>query len=914
MIDNLNVLKMRRLVYLCLTLAVLLCSCEKFVNMQQDITADGLSLSHNNIDMYPGGGSMQILLTTGQSWTVSFSDNSWLSVLDEYGTSVNAGKSGTFVLNLSADVNKTDRRRTSTLTFRSGGLTETVTVTQEVPYLRVNHAGNWLETEFDKAYFWYISENKPDAEHVFRIESNTWWKVTGAEDDFVLNQSEGEGDFNLLVLPRDINVSSEDRTMHLILEGPDTRHKFELKFVQEYLVFILHNNIITSCNEFGTEVSGVIVESEVNWHLTETRDGWSVLGVDSGYGTAGSPVKTQLGTLKIHPNETRTIRNHRIEFVPEDPDAQSRGITIPYVIKQDPFVFDVNGESEPSYAFGNRDAASEARKLTVNSSANWYVDRIPAWITLSDDTMSGDGAQGGTTSELIFAPKGQNMELAKKSGTIVLKNDVNKLQIPIYVTQDEFLFTTNWASTDKLEAVPENESEEYHSFNLKTSGPWYIDSCPKWLDFPVSEGSYNDDSGIDIYFKANSTNTDEDDRMGEVRFVSELHKNIGTPLYQVVTVIQNGFKFYLGNSEGPDDDVLNEFSELGTDVQKIKVTSPTQWKATASDTWISVDPADGVSGAEVNVSVTMNASRSARTGKVSFTNNDVNDGRGKTIDVMVSQAPYVFDVDFGTDDLELKPILDSNEKIYDINVNSSGAWSVTKDASWVTLSSSGSYKGGNFTISIDNNLSSTKRTAQIVVKNEDLTKDNKVTLRIEQKGFVFDASCYYDIKFDALPSGKSYKINYESSADLKITKPSWIKCDDNGDGVIIVTAEDNINNAPRSGSIELSNSYTSDTKSFNVSQKEYEFSHSGSDSYSLESKSKSDIYIDITSTGSWSASSDASWLRVSPKSGKGNGTITVFAEENTEKQSRSSTVSIICKDNSDMKYQIVFNQKASSEK
>ena len=219
-----------------------------------------------------------------------------------------------------------------------------------------------------------------------------------------------------------------------------------------------------------------------------------------------------------------------------------------------------------------------------------------------------------------------------------------------------------------------------------------------------------------------------------------------------------------------------------------------------------------------------------------------------------------------------------------------------------------------FGVRIDNNLSSTKRTAQIVVKNEDLTKDNKVTLRIEQKGFVFDASCYYDIKFDALPSGKSYKINYESSADLKITKPSWIKCDDNGDGVIIVTAEDNINNAPRSGSIELSNSYTSDTKSFNVSQKEYEFSHSGSDSYSLESKSKSDIYIDITSTGSWSASSDASWLRVSPKSGKGNGTITVFAEENTEKQSRSSTVSIICKDNSDMKYQIVFNQKASSEK
>jgi hypothetical protein len=909
-------MKMRRLIYLFLVSAAFLCSCEKFIGPQQPIVAEGLTLSQSEVVMYPGGGTVQIMVTSGESWYMSRSYLDWVNVKDASGTNVMNGKAGSVLLELSADVNLTDETRSGSLTFRSDGREVTLKVTQDAPYLKVKHAGSWLDEEFYKGYLWYVSENKPDAEHVFSIESNTWWKITGAEDEFVFNQTEGEGDFNLTVLPKDINVSTEDNTMHITLEGPDERNKYELEFVQDYLIFILHNNTLTSCNEFGAEVSGIVVESEVDWHLTDKRNGWSVMGKDSGYGTAGSPVQTQLGTLKINPNDTRETRRHSIEFIPEDPDALSRNVTIPYVIEQDPFVFDVEGAPSPSYAFGNRDAAPEAKYLTVNASADWYVDQVPAWISLNSDTMSGKGAQGGAASELIFAPKGQNMELVQKTGVVLLKNDVNKLQVPISVVQDEFLFTTDWNSSNKLEAVPENERDEYHSFNFKTSGPWYIDRCPDWLEFQVNEGTYNDDEGIDLYFKAKSTNTADADRTGEVRLVSELHKNMGNPIYQVLSVTQNGFKFYLGESEGTEDDVLNQFSELGTETQKIKITSPTQWKSKVSNSWIHVDPKEGISGGEATVSVDMNTSTSSRTGTVSFTNNDVNNGKGKTINVVVSQAPYVFNVDFGVKSpLSLSPILDSSTSTYRVNVTSSGRWEVTSDASWVTLSSNGADKGAAFNIMVDNNLTSSKRTASVVVTNLDLPyySNNKATLTINQEGFVFKAECRDNIEFDAIPEGQSYRITYTCTAGLKIDASSWINCVDKGNGTIEVTADNNTSNVKRMGSVKLSNSYTGDSKTFEVTQKPYEFAVSGT-AYSVEHKDNDDVIVKLTSSGRWSASTDASWLSVIPGSGNGNAEIRIAVDDNTKTASRKGIVTVKSEDNSQFLEQITITQDAAPKK
>jgi hypothetical protein len=280
----------------------------------------------------------------------------------------------------------------------------------------------------------------------------------------------------------------------------------------------------------------------------------------------------------------------------------------------------------------------------------------------------------------------------------------------------------------------------------------------------------------------------------------------------------------------------------------------------------------------------------------------------------VSQSPYVFDVDFGHSYLTLEPILDQQSSSYTVTVNSSGRWQVSSDASWVKLSSNGGDSSGKFTINIDNNTTSALRSAKVVVTNLDLPSGNIETLSITQKGFEFSVSCFYTLDFKALAAKQSFDIIYSCSGGLQIDKPAWVNCTDNGNGIITVKAENNLDESPRSGEIVVYNSYTSDRKPFTVKQKGYDFSHNGETSYSLKYKDNAALNINITSTGEWMAASDASWLSVSPDSGSGNGKITISAKDNDTNEERKATLTIKCKDNPNRFYLIGFTQEAAPEK
>ena len=151
---------------------------------------------------------------------------------------------------------------------------------------------------------------------------------------------------------------------------------------------------------------------------------------------------------------------------------------------------------------------------------------------------------------------------------------------------------------------------------------------------------------------------------------------------------------------------------------------------------------------------------------------------------------------------------------------------------------------------------------------------------------------------------------------MRIDCPKWIKCVDDGQGTITVTAAPNTGKDYRDGKIIISNDFTDKTVEFGVYQAQYHFSHNGNSEYKdLAYKDVSDIIIQITSTGKWSAaSSDGSWLTVSPKSGNGNKQITVEIADNKDTKPRTATLTIQCDDNMDRKHQITFSQKGAPKK
>ena len=895
---------MKRFVYIFIAAAFAICSCDKDKSMQQ-VEAGGISVSQKEVEIYPGGGNAQILLTSGESWSMTTSNN-WVEVNPK------GGKAGSTLLTITADVNQDDEDRYAVLTFTNGDGSQKVVVRQNEPYLNVIYDNEHIDYAWEEGFLWYESKANEADSHVLRIESNTWWKITGQNEDFVLNQTEGEGDFTLTVIPNDINVTEDDNKMTLTLEGPDYRKKYTLDFEHDHLVFMINNFSVKKCNELGTEIKGVEVESEVGWHLTDedNRDGWSVSGETQGNGTAGSPITTKLGDITIRANDSREKKIHRIEFIPEDPVALQREISVVYEVSQDPFIFDVEGNPNPKLQIENHDQKwANDVVLDVCSSADWSVDKKEDWVKINVDTMEGSGSAGGKNSKFQFHLSEQNLGLKDRKGKIILKNGVNALSLEVSVIQERFVFDSSWNADEEppLKTNPENEDKKYRDFILDTYGPWHIDDCPEWLQFSRIKGESGRNT---ISFRASEINTDEDDRVHEVKIVSDLHEDQDEPLYRIVKVVQNGFRFDV------EPLVLDKsFSPLGGET-KFKVTSPTEWTASDNCDWITVTPDKNHSDSEVTATVELNPTKHTRNGEITFINNDVNNGKGKEIVVEVQQAAYEYAVDFAVNDplkLEPVPVVTS----YPVKVTSSGSWSANSDQDWVTLTSSGGNGNGSFNINIGNNTTDAERMAKVTVTNADLPESvNSYSLRIRQAPFVFYAESDDNFKFNALSEGQEYKITYECSAGMKITFPEWINCVDDGQGTITVTADPNTGKDYRDGKIIISNDFTDKEVEFNVYQAQYLFSHNGKSEYKeLAYEDVSDIKIQITSTGKWSASSnDDSWLTVSPTSGNGDKQITVTIADNKDTKERTATLTIQCDDNKDRKYQITFSQKGAPKK
>ena len=128
-----------------------------------------------------------------------------------------------------------------------------------------------------------------------------------------------------------------------------------------------------------------------------------------------------------------------------------------------------------------------------------------------------------------------------------------------------------------------------------------------------------------------------------------------------------------------------------------------------------------------------------------------------------------------------------------------------------------------------------------------------------------------------------------------------------------MTADNNTSNVKRMGSVKLSNSYTGDSKTFEVTQKPYEFAVSGT-AYSVEHKDNDDVIVKLTSSGRWSASTDASWLSVIPGSGNGNAEIRIAVDDNTKTASRKGIITVKSEDNSQFLEQITITQDAAPKK
>ena len=241
-------------------------------------------------------------------------------------------------------------------------------------------------------------------------------------------------------------------------------------------------------------------------------------------------------------------------------------------------------------------------------------------------------------------------------------------------------------------------------------------------------------------------------------------------------------------------------------------------------------------------------------------------------------------------------------------------WSATPDAGWVTVTpASGSAADGSatITVSVVKNDTFDARSAKVSVKAGPLSAT--ITVNQAGKDVVFTLS---DQQLNAETAGLEKTIEFESNTDWTASSDaSWLtvtpasgKASD-AKVSITIKAEKNDTFDARTAKVNVTAGKKSAVITVNQAGKDVVFTLSdqqlNAETAGLEKT------IEFESNTDWTASSDASWLTVTPASGKASDakvSITIKAEKNTLAKTRNAKVSVSAGSKSAV---ITVNQEAA---
>ena len=241
-------------------------------------------------------------------------------------------------------------------------------------------------------------------------------------------------------------------------------------------------------------------------------------------------------------------------------------------------------------------------------------------------------------------------------------------------------------------------------------------------------------------------------------------------------------------------------------------------------------------------------------------------------------------------------------------------WSATYDAGWVTVTpASGSAADGSatITVSVVKNDTFDARSAKVSVKAGPLSAT--ITVNQAGKDVIFTLS---DQQLNAETAGLEKTIEFESNADWTASSDaSWLtvtpasgKASD-AKVSITIKAEKNDTFDARTAKVNVTAGENSAVITVNQAGKDMVFTLSdqqiNAETAGLEKT------IEFESNADWTASSDASWLTVTPASGKASDakvSITIKAEKNTLAKTRNAKVSVSAGSKSAV---ITVNQEAA---
>lgn len=706
------------------------------------------------------------------------------------------------------------------------------------------------------------------------IVSSGKWEILNkpAWLDISMESASAKGTYNFTIGPNCGNPDiSTDRTATLTVVS--LNHK-EAGLTENRTITVKQRKYTFEVSEtsFGTLAAyspgskKATVKCSSNWELS-SYPSWITPSVTSGDGLTDATI-----TFLVNDNLVKTSRSQDI-VVKSLYNSETKTISI----AQDAFVFD-NGAK--SYNVPVMNTAGYTVTFDLSKGAPWQISSgYDSWLKPS--VSSGFGS-----ATITFTPD-PNPNLTQRTGTAVIYSSANSEGKTITFTQEKYVF---------------DSSAENHTFTeLETtktpvtvtcSGPWTISDAPSWITLSSKSSS----TSADITFTP-AKNTSLTARSATFNVVSTLN-NLKKP----ITVSQDAFEF---NSTQESF----SYTTLEERTDPVSILCSGKWTAQNVPSWVTMSATSGngsEAGATDDITITskQNLTESDRSATVKIVSTD---NSAFVRNILLSQAKFNFQVSNNT--FAYTSPLDVTTRSFDITCPA--AWTASSDKTWLTLSTASGSAEGSITLTPEENLTTSDRSATVTVVS---TLNNlKRTVVVSQPAFIFEigTSTYtFNSPIGADNSALSVAVN--CSADWTVaTEADWLtlsKSGATGNGSFDVTTSTNINTTPRTADVTVTSVRNGLTEKVAITQNAYEFDATA-DNVTLTACPSEAVVKNITCSGNWTVSSDQSWVAATPSTTKGNGTISIKAQDNPNETDRTAVITVISTENPTLKKVFNITQK-----
>ena len=559
---------------------------------------------------------------------------------------------------------------------------------------------------------------------------------------------------------------------------------------------------------------------------------WEIIASDS-WVTANKSGNSVDITLPS--NETNSYRTGTISVV----HTGTRNASAKITIRQAPSSITASTES---LTFNN---TASSVNVTINSEASWTAQSASSWIEVSPTS---DRA-GISTMKVSVSP---NTSISERTGYVILSiGSDQRIQIPvrqrgIYIEVDKTSLTFAAVGQSQEVTVSSNTS-------------WVVLDSPSWIN--VSRTSGNGDATISI---TASNNASTSSRHAAIKVTQE-----GVTVGNTIILEQNGKSFDVCAQ-------LLTFEDIASS-KSLDIIADENWEVQNGNSWISVSSMSGTGNSSINVSVDDNPIESSREGTIYITMLD------KTISVTIRQKAKVFSADTDSKSLTFPASGGSST----LSIISNTHWMLSDFPSWITLSATNGKGDATVNVTATENTSAGQRTSQMYLTIDG--KTTKTAISLTQYGKSINVSPT-SLAFTSSSSIQNVTITSDGKWEAS-TSNSWITLNpssDTGNGTLKVSVTENMSVNTRSGSITISMGGKTTTIGVTQGSKSFGFRPS---SLAFTDKSGSQS-VEIETDGTWSATSNASWISVSPTTASGNSTLLVNVAENTSSSERTGSVSV----------------------